>query len=292
MPCREVHILAAASGVGKTTLMVQVIDELIDGNQIFDASSHPIYPVYLCNDRSRDDIQRTFERVGPKHIYPFYSLLTDPQFQSCQTPEASIRLAKVLHPECDFIVYDPISFNVENINSSREVSALLRRLTKLAQELNITILIIHHTAKSKMESGYASPRQKISGSAAWGGYSNLNLIFEESDESDPTNILRTLHVCPRNGANRKFEYMQDETGCFVPAPTDEEDPAKQRMTDDKAFNALPFAELASKDFLKACGKKNNGSQDRNIKRWLALGCIDKLSRGKFVKVKNITHKTQ
>lgn len=286
MPVREVHILAAASGVGKTTLMVQIIDDLIDGKPVFDAPTHAISPVYLCNDRSRDDILRTFERVGPKHEYPVYSLLTDPQFASCTNAESAIRTAKTMHPDANFIVYDPISFNVENINSSREVSGLLRKLTKLAQELNITILIIHHTAKVKTDASYSSPRQKISGSAAWGGYSNLNLILEEAEESDATNPLRTLHICPRNGANRVYAYLQDETGCFVPAPISEDDPAKQRRTDDLAFNALPLVEIASYDLFKVCGKRTKGALDRNLKRWIAAGCLEKVSRGKFLKIKN------
>lgn len=287
MPVREVHIMAAASGVGKTTLMVQILDDLIEGNLVFDSPAHPVRPVYLCNDRSRDDILRTFERVAPKHEYPVYSLLTDAQFSHCSTPEASIRMAKTMHPEIDFVVYDPISFNVENINSSREVSGLLRRLTKIAQELNLTVLIIHHTAKAKADAGYASPRQKISGSAAWGGYSNLNLILEEAEESDPTNPLRTLHVCPRNGANRSFNYMQDEAGCFVPAPTDEDDPTRQRATDDKTFNALPDGDVASYQLFKACGKKSKGALDRNIKRWIMTGALEKISRGKFLKIHNV-----
>lgn len=288
MPAREVHILAAGSGVGKTTLMVQIIDDLIEGLSVFDAPTHPIHPVYLCNDRSQDDIRRTFERVNPRNEYPFYSLLTDPAFSDSKSVESSIQKAKILHPECDFIVYDPISFNVENVNSSKEVSSLLRRLTKLAQILNLTVLIIHHTAKAKFENDYASPRQKISGSAAWGGYSNLNLILEEDDDSDPTNPLRKLHVCPRNGANRYFRYMLAEDGCFLPIAANEEEPDQQRHTDDTAFNALPFGELKPLDLFKACGKRSKGALERNRKRWLAWGCLEKISRGRYQKIKNIS----
>ena len=35
MPCREVHILAGASGAGKTSLIVQMIDDLTEGNDLF-----------------------------------------------------------------------------------------------------------------------------------------------------------------------------------------------------------------------------------------------------------------
>jgi hypothetical protein len=286
MPAREVHIIAASSGTGKTTLIIQILDDLIEGNPVFDVPTHPIKPVYLCNDRSLDDIQRTFERVQPRHQYPVYSLVTDKRFAECQTPASAIRTAKAMHPDADFVIFDPISFNVENINSAREVSRLLRGLTALAQELNITILIIHHAPKTKSDSEYESPRDKMAGCGAWGGYSNLNMILEEDEKSDPTNPIRGLHVCPRNGTNRYFRYILDENGCFTPAPNDEDDPDKQRAADDKAFNSLEFAEWKAQQLYKACGKKNNGALQRNIKRWLALGCLEKINRGRFLKVKN------
>lgn len=286
MPCREVHILAAASGVGKTTLMVQILDDLIDGARVFDAETHRVSPVYLCNDRSKDDIRRTFERVGPRNQYPFYSLLTDSEFADCKSVESSIRMAKTIHRDCDFIIYDPISFNVENINSSREVSALLRSLTRLAQSLSLTILIIHHAAKTKSDSFYTSPRQKIAGSGAWGGYSNLNLILEEDDDSDPTNPIRGLHVCPRNGGNRYYRYSVDTDGCFVPEAQTDEDPAKVRAEADEAFNALPYAEYRPAALYQISGRKSKGGLDRAIKRWIAIGCMEKAGRGKYLKIKN------
>jgi len=286
MPKREVHIFAAASGAGKTTLVIQLLDDLIDGNPVFEADTHPVNPVYICNDRSYDDFLRTLERITPRHPYPIYSMLTSPEMSSCQTPFDAIRKVKFLHPECDFIVYDPISFNVENINSAKEVSALLRKLTRIAQELNLTILIIHHTAKTKSDAMYASPRQRMSGCSAWGGYSNLNLIFEEEVEIDTTNPIRTMYVCPRNGANRTFRYIQDSDGCFVPAPKKEDDPKKERERVDKIFNSLPHGEITVPQLYESLGEKTNGSLYRAISRWQHQNLIEKVRRGVYLKVKN------
>ena len=82
MPRREVHILAAASGAGKTTLMVQLIDDLATGREVFGAQTHPVRIGYLCNDRSQDDLTRTFERVSPKTEINLDSLLTYAEFQA------------------------------------------------------------------------------------------------------------------------------------------------------------------------------------------------------------------
>lgn len=285
MPAREVHIFAGASGCGKTTFLVQMIDDMLDGLTVFEQKTTRVNPVYLCNDRSHDDLRRTFERISPTHQYPVYSLVTDREFANCHSVPSILQMAKTLHPNCDFIAYDPISFNVENVNSAREVSSLLRSITKACQELNLTAVINHHTAKTKTDAMYANPRQKIAGSGAWGGYSNLNLIFEEEDDSDPTNPFRRLHICPRNGANRLFRFMQDENGCFVPAPKRIE--TGRRTKDDQVFNRMPLGEFGIPELDEALGSRSHGAVYRNIARWTEAGCVEKLKeRGRFRKVKN------
>jgi len=287
MPKREVHIFAAASGAGKTTYMLQILDDLIEGLPVFDAPTHPISPVYLCNDRSRDDFQRTLDRVKLRNSFPCYSILTDPEFAKCATPHDSIRRAKTLHPECDFVAFDPISYNVENINSAKEVSRLLRSLTNLCHEIDVTTQLVHHNAKVKTEAGYAQPRQRMAGCGAWGGFSNLNLIFEEEDEKDPTNPFRTLYICPRNGEDRTYRLMKDGAGCFCAAPRKEEDPVKRRHLDDQIFNSLTHGEHSISQFFDALGGRTNGVVYRNIERWIKLGCLEKGSRrGQYTKIKN------
>jgi AAA domain len=285
MPRREVHIIAAASGAGKTTLMVQILDDLIEGREVFESPTHPVNVVYLCNDRSGDDLRRTMERIQTRNTFPAYSLLTDPQFKSAQSIANSLRQVKALHPECDFIVFDPISRQVDNVNSAREVGNLLCKLTELAQELDFTLLIVHHSAKVKTDAFYANPRQKMAGCGAWGGYSNLNLILEEDQESNPTNPIRGLHVCPRNGANRYYRYILDDLGCFAPAPKKEDDPAKRREKDDEIFNALPFGELTVSQLYEALGEPTNGSLYRSIARWVHAGNIEKIKRGVYTKIR-------
>lgn len=289
MPRREVHIFAAASGAGKTTLMFQILDDLIECRPVFDSPTFPISPVYLCNDRSRDDIKRTFERVRPRNKFPVYSTLTDPEFAQCHTPADCIRKAKLLHPESDFLVLDPISYAVENVNSAKDVARLLRHLTNICQELNLTIVLVHHTAKVKTDSSYAQPRQRMSGCAAWGGYSNLNLIFEEEDEKDPTNPFRTIYICPRNGEDRTYRLMKDESGCFVAAPRNDEDPAQRRKLDDQIFNTLPHGDLTAAQIFDALGGRTNGVVYRNIERWIKLGALEKTGqRGRYTKIKHIS----
>lgn len=291
MPRREVHILAGASGIGKTTFLVQMIDDLIEGNNVFEQATHPIKPVYVCNDRSYDDVLRTFERISPRNQYPIYSMLTSAELKNCHSVFEAIRHVKTLHADCDFIVFDPISQQVENVNSSKEVGTLFKRLTTIAQELNVTILIVHHTAKTKTDAIYANPRQRMSGCMAWGGYSNLNLIFEEAQEADPTHPIRTLYVCPRNGANLKLRFIQDENGCFLAAP----ETKKEKTTvaqQHAAFNQMEFGEFTLSECFDRMGQPSDGAIHRRLAQYLKLNCIEKVLAGKYRKVKNFPLKTE
>ena len=290
MPRREVHILAAASGAGKTTLIVQLIDDLTAGREVFGSKSHPIHIGYLCNDRSQDDLTRTFERVAPETEIPHYSLLTHPEFQQCNTVFAAIALLKAKHPEVDFVVFDPISTEVENVNHAKEVGRFLRALTQLAQKLDITILIIHHTSKTKSDSRYSSPRQMMAGCGAWGGYSNLNLILKEEDDSDPTCPFRILYICPRNGQNKTLRFMIDERGCFIQVPFEGEKqtPKEKREFADRWFNTQPLGLMTCAEIYDGLAHPTDGSMYRTIARWIESGRLEKAQeKGKYNKKGNI-----
>jgi AAA domain len=290
MPRREVHILAAASGAGKTTLMVQLIDDLATGREVFGAQTHSVHIGYLCNDRSQDDLTRTFERVSPKTEIPHYSLLTHPEFQACNTVFAAIALLKAKHPEVDFVVFDPISTQIDNINHAKEVGNFLKALTQLAQKLDITILIIHHTSKTKSDSTYSSPRQMMAGCGAWGGYSNLNLILQEEDNSDPTNPFRILYICPRNGQNKTLRFMVDERGCFMPVPFQGEkaNPKEKKAHEDGWFNAQPLGLLTAPDIYDGLGHPTDGSMYRIVRRWIATEMLERTEdKGTYRKRGNI-----
>lgn len=284
MPKWEVHILAAASGAGKTTLMIQMIDDLKEGNKVFDAITNPVHPAYICNDRTLNDIKRTFDRIKPRNQYPFYSVISSPELAGTHTIGEIIRKVKSLHPEIDFIVFDPISQQVKNVNDAKEVSSLLRNLSRICEELKVTIMIIHHSAKVKTDAIYANPRQKMSGSAAWGGYSNLNLILEEDDESDPTNPIRKLHICPRNGANRFMKYILDENGLFTP----HKESAMPSGEMAKKFNTLEDGlEFNLSEAYELFGSFSRGWMYRIFGNWIELGCLEKSGRGRYKKIKDL-----
>ncbi len=285
MPCREVHILAGASGAGKTSLIVQMIDDLTEGNPLFGLRTMPVKMAYLCNDRSTDDLTRTFERINPKHEIPRYSMLDDPNFANISGVLNAITILKTLHPDVNFVVFDPISTEIVNGNNPQEVGKFLKSLTILAQKLDITILIIHHTAKTKMDAGYASPREKMAGCGAWGGYSNLNMIITPEVEDDPTNEYRYLHILPRNGANLMIRLLKDERGGLLVAPKAEDKiPAKERIvTEDKWLDTMPLGRFHRSEAADGL-KKKAGALQRILDRWISDGKLFKEEeRGWYLK---------
>lgn len=285
MPCREVHILAGASGSSKTTLMFQLIDTFVNGGEIFGFPVSPTPVGYLCADRSDDGLQRTFERVGTVAQIPRYSIFTHPDFAGCFEPLASIRLLVTKHPEVKFVIFDAVSTMVENVNSAKEVGNFLKSLTKLAQVLNITILIIHHTAKMKKDSGYTSPRQMMAGCGAWGGFSDLNIIITAEDDADANNPYRDVHICPRNAANQTVRMILGESGLLLPVPHIEEkkSPADRKAAEDAIFTTIPSGRIHTSTLFETLNRPPNSRFYRTIERWVGGGFLTRSEKGWYDK---------
>ena len=263
-----------------------MIDDLTEGNDLFGLKTSPVKMAYLCNDRSTDDLTRTFERIAPKHSIPRYSLLDAPEFANVHGATSCITMLKTLHPEVDFVVFDPVSTELANGNNPQEVGKFLKSLTILAQKLNITILIVHHTAETKIDAGYASPREKMAGCGAWGGYSNLNMIIAPEAEDDPTNEYRSLHILPRNGANLTIRLIKDDSGCLLVAPEAEDKiPLKERVkSEDDYLYSLPPGRYHRSDFADGLHKKA-GALQRVIDRWIdSSKLLRDTERGWYLKV--------
>jgi hypothetical protein len=288
MPRREVHILAGASGVGKSTLMFQLVDLLTNGEEVFGHPSHPVSIGYLCADRSDADLARTFERVRVKTQIPRYSIFTNDKFKDTHSATDAIRRLLLLHPEVNFVILDAVSTFVENVNSAREVGNFLKSLTALAQANNITILLIHHTAKTKKDSGYSTPREKMAGCGAWGGYSNLNLILDAKDSSDPSDPYRILYVCPRNSTNFTIDYMLDSEGMLIEIPKadDKQKPADRRAAQDEWLESQPETRFHVSDLHAGLDEPAQKTFYRIVGRWIDEGKLKRdKEKGYYVKCK-------
>ena len=211
LPSREVHLVAGPSGAGKTTWLLQFIQDWSAGKPIFNCRSHPADYVYVSGDRSLESVARTFERVGIKlEDIPHMSLVDIDDRDNVNTVFNAI-LAK--HPQAKVIFMEGIAAIVpggKNLDY-RTVAQFILRLTALCQKNDRTIVGVVHSSKVKKEDRYQNPRQRVHGSVAWAAYTETIFLMEPLDPENADDHRRMLTVLPRNSAEEQhiFEFTAE-----------------------------------------------------------------------------------
>jgi hypothetical protein len=99
---------------------------------------------------------------------------------------------------------------VEHPATSTMVKAHLQASSKMCMMHDLTILGVMESPKMKPSERYSNPRQRISGVASWGHFSETVMLVEPipGSESSPQ---RVLHICPRNGQALEIpmEFKED-----------------------------------------------------------------------------------
>lgn len=217
-PRREVHLVAGPSGSGKSTWLLEMAMNWRKGIKIFGHESFPQEYVYVSCDRSEPGVIRTLERMGinPNDINYLGGIENN-----IVTLEGMLGLVASKFPKARVLFVEGIATliggNQGAGNDYKSVAVFLRRLTKLCQEKDITVIGVVHTAKAKENERYLSPRERIMGSGAWASYSETVIAFEPVEADNPDCQLRKLYLLPRNAREQLFE-LEMRDGLLVPAP--------------------------------------------------------------------------
>lgn len=212
-PAREVNFIAGASGAGKTTWLLQMLDRWKMGK---DVGGYPSYPrpfAYISFDRSGDGCHRFFERLN---IFSDDWVILQPQGQEHNDTLIQF-LTRVTreYPEVRVLVIEALVSMVPEgkMNDYRTVKKFMVELREFCVTHNITILATMHTTKTKEGESYPDPRQKIIGSVAFAGFAEGVVFIEQPSADSPDRALRLM---PRNAPERTFKMTFDEKGLLVP----------------------------------------------------------------------------
>jgi len=275
LPLREVHILAGPSGGGKTTWLLKMIQEWARGEPVFGYKSFPLPYVYVSCDRSGSDCLRTFARVGINpDTFPYLSAL-EAKLDSVETiikyvhnKDATVRV---------FFIEAFTSLAPGGKNSEYDaVKKFLTKTTRLCQDKDVTILGMGHSPKAKEGEKYSSPRERILGSVAWGGFSNTTLVIEPSGSDDGER--RVLYVLPRNAKDLQFKLAWKD-GQLV----DDPDMAVAGKL-DKFLEELEDGREFEMKHLVAKGLGSRSAAYRWLETKLEEETVSKVGRGVFCKV--------
>jgi len=274
-PGQRVHLIGGASGAGKTTWLMQMIEDWRQEKPIYGFPSHPVPFVYLSYDRDTDDFIDTCDRLKiDPNTYNFVS----PIEKDFDLP--LLMMLEKLHkanPETKLYIVEGIASQTPDgkINDQRIVGRWLRQLQAFCKRYGVTIIGVLHAAKTKERDRYKEPRARIAGCGAWAGYSSTVVIIEE-ESADTDSSIRELMILPRN--DKKFSFTLD----FKDGRLVEVDRIVKQPKFWQWLKTIAEGEIFGMEEMSQCGL--SGSRIYNeIDSAVARGKIEKVGRGKYCK---------
>jgi RecA-family ATPase len=227
LPVRRVHILAGASGSGKTTYLFQHLPMWEKGLAIHGHASTPAPWVYISCDRPPEETVDTLERVGVDPGSIRWMSLLAPEFKHLTTANSLIDHVKKTYPDARLLVIDAFYVLTPDMkyNDNGAVKTFLTHLAVLCQQHNITIIGTAHSPKMKDGEGYLEPRQCILGAIAWGAFCSTVLYIKSVHPEDVENDERNLVILPRNGKGESYDYLMSDKGLVAAPSKKKENPA-------------------------------------------------------------------
>lgn len=223
LPSHEVHLLGGPSGAGKTRWLLQSLLEWQQGKDFLGFKSHPVPWVYVAADRSVISVCRTLSGMG---INP-EDILAIPAWD--QQMGLNEILDKIQASKAELVVWESFGSFVDPPGNGHKVKELLSRINKFCRTHKVTVIGVVESPKQKPYERYENPRQRISGAAAWGHFSETIFLVEPEDFEVADNPYRTLHCCPRNAPALKILLAFDPYGRLLPVQQDEAAEVVKRM---------------------------------------------------------------
>lgn len=266
MPEREVHLLAGAAGAGKTTLAMQILSAIQSGTDVFGYRTHPTKVVIVSNDRSVASHSRMIDGMSvPADRFQFFS-----QRNRFADIETIVKNCAMSYPGCRLIFIDGFATLVPNgkLSDYNEVANFLRRCGRLCEDYNMTILGSVHATKTKEGERFPNPRQRVLGSVAWAGFSDLILVVDPAKPDDPNDPFRIVSVLPRNAGEFNLRFRR-ENGLLI--PVDEAIEADLLSLLDFWLLGQSFdREFPTREVLQEA--KKHTIPERSAERWLEKAC--------------------
>jgi len=285
MPVRDVHLFAGPPGAGKTTVILQMLLALQKAEPVFGWRTFPQKLLYVSCDRTSEEQKRVLDRTGTPHD-AFPSIVLDDAFPGTATPTifGLLKWIKLNHPETQFLIIDGFATLVPDgkLNDYGVILKFLRICQELCRKFDLTILGILHSSKQKEGQGYENQREKILGSTAWGGFSNLVMTLEKENNSDPKDPYRVLWINPRNAPEQKIRLQMNSLGRLVTVEEVNDDDLGDLWTAEELAKLPPEIDYERKTLVRMGAEfkppVSSATVDRLLKRLVAEGRWEKGKR--------------
>jgi len=273
LPTEELHLIAGPAAAGKTTWLIQFIQQWQAEEPIFGYASHALPFVYVALERSLPGTRRTLQRLGVNpDTFPHIGGLEERLCNIDQIIDACLKA----YPEAKVLFIEAIASLLPLSKSSTEYRStmnFLGHITYLCQQKHLTIIGTVHSPKTKANEKYESPRHRVLGSTAWAASVETIILIEPDDKvisTDQVTDLRSVFVLPRNAPEELYEMTRDSTGRIVLSKTED---CTEAM--DNWLQKLPPGTEFTTESCVTIGNRS-GFSPRSSKRWLSHTLKDSL----------------
>jgi hypothetical protein len=218
-------VISGPSHAGKNILLAQQMDDWAHGRDVFGGKSHPAPYCYISANRTPDMIRQQFEQLGIDHRqFPHFSML-DPALKIHPDERnlvTAIAIAKghVPHGLRVLWIAGFTQLCQGKLNDDKDVSRFLIEALDLCDRHEITIGgATVRSAKAREGDGYASPIDRIMGSAVWSELTATKSIIQPIKPREPECAARTIYVLPRSRRTQRLYYEIDDTGRLMASAT-------------------------------------------------------------------------
>ena len=280
LPAERLSLVGGASGVGKTTwVFPHVLEPIRHGHPVLGyQTTKALDYSYVSCDRPLEEAAETLERihipVTPERLFE----REDFAIHGVQ-PSAWEIVERAPSP---IVFIEGLQAFVNDLNNYQAVSNLCRLCTMTARRVHKTVLASGHAPKVKVGEGYADPRSRFGGSAAWAGYSSTMFIIERAQPDIPECRERKLLLLPRQAPDQTLYYTLDQSGAFVISKSPTE--AACEVVLDSLLSAMPPEFEASRLIELA---ENRGVSQASLYRWLKTaiddGKVERIAKGWYRK---------
>jgi len=152
-------------------------------------SEQPKSPESVVILSAEDDVSRTIKPrlraagADLTNVHVLESVITSSgveTFPSLKRDLESIRDAALSLTDCRLIVIDPVTAYLDGVDDYRstQLRAVLSELKRLAEDLNVAVLLVSHLSKNKA----GNSKHRVLGSIAYVGTCRANFVFMRDHE--------------------------------------------------------------------------------------------------------------
>ena len=216
-PLGEVSLVGGASGAGKTSWAMPLLEKVRKGEDVFGHRAKPREYRVLLHDRSKKAMQRTVKSLGLS-AEAIERVIRLTSAQQSRPPAEILEAAIDREPgvECWFI--EGLDLWITDPNKMEVVGPVIDGLQRIATRRNVAVLGTVGSPKQRGKDNKYYGRDALFGSAALARKVETVVLMQLHDESD-ANSVRRCTVLPRNGRAETFFFeWQAEGLCLTTEP--------------------------------------------------------------------------